>query len=72
MSGGKLMTWIGGVGAGVVALCCVTSALPILLGILGLSGFTPMLYRDGLLLPFLAVFLIMTGVGIWLIKRKPS
>jgi mercuric ion transport protein len=64
------MTWISGTGAGIVALCCVTSVLPVLLGALGVSVLTPMLYRDVVLLPLLGLFLILTGAGIWLTKRK--
>lgn len=49
------------VGTGVVALCCLTPALVILLAALGLTAFTP--YLDYVLLPALAVFVILAVIA---------
>ncbi|MDZ7711289.1 MAG: mercury resistance system transport protein MerF [Roseovarius sp.] len=65
--------WLLGLGLGgtaFTALCCVTPLLPWLLGALGLSGLTGMLYRDSVLLPLLAVFLILTGAALWHRKHR--
>jgi mercuric ion transport protein len=62
------MDWRMGVGLGgtaFTALCCVTPLLPWLLGGLGLSGLIGVLYRDAVLLPVLAGFVIFTGSALW-------
>lgn len=66
----RLMTWTGAIGSALAAACCVTGLLPFLLGILGLGSLTGALYRDSVLLPALAVFLTLTGAGLWLKRRK--
>lgn len=53
----------GVVGTAVSAVCCFTPVLVIALGALGLSGWLGWL--DYVLLPALAVFLGMTGYGLW-------
>lgn len=65
----RLMTWVGGLGAGVTALCCFTGLLPLTLGIVGLGGLTGYVYRDDVLYPILAVFLILLGAGLWISKK---
>lgn len=49
------------VGTGVVALCCFTPVLVVLLAAVGLAAFTP--YLDYVLLPALAVFIVLTAVS---------
>lgn len=56
-------------GLGLAALCCFTPLLPWLLGILGLSGALGYVYRDDILLPVLAGFLILTGYALWRRRR---
>jgi ABC-type amino acid transport system permease subunit len=51
----KRLLWTGLIGSGVVALCCVTPILVLLLGVIGLGAITG--YLDFVLLPALAVFL---------------
>jgi len=46
------------VGTGIVALCCFTPVLVVLLAAVGLSAFTP--YLDFVLFPALAVFIVLT------------
>lgn len=63
-----MVDWRLGFGLGgtaLTALCCVTPLLPWLLGALGLSGLVGVLYRDVVLLPVLAGFVIFTGVALW-------
>lgn len=56
---------IGVVGTTVAAVCCVTPALPLFLGAIGAGALTGFLYRDAVLLPILAVFLLILAVGLW-------
>ena len=55
------------IGTVLVALCCFTPALVILLGVVGLSAFTG--YLDYVLLPALAVFI---GLTIYAVRRKQN
>lgn len=50
-------------GTFLVALCCFTPILVILLGLVGLSAFTP--YLDWVLLPALAVMVLLSTVAYW-------
>lgn len=62
-----------GVGGAVFALlCCITPVLPWLLGAVGLSGFIEYVYRDGVLLPLAALFLVIAGYGLWRQKQLKS
>ncbi len=61
----KRLLWTGLVGSGVVALCCFTPALAVLLGVIGLGAATG--YLDYVLLPALAGFL---GVTIFAVVRQ--
>lgn len=58
-------TWLraGVIGTLLVALCCVTPVLVILLGVLGLSALTG--YLDVVLLPALALFIGLTIYAVW-------
>ena len=58
------------VGTAVVAVCCFTPVLVILLGIVGLSAFTP--YLDYVLFPSLVILMILAAVsyGKWKRFRK--
>ena len=51
----KRLLWTGLIGSGLVALCCFTPILVVLLGVIGLGAITG--YLDYVLLPALAVFL---------------
>ncbi len=59
----------GVTGSALAAICCFTPFLPWILGVVGLTGLTGYLYRDAVLLPMLAVFLVITGVALWLRRR---
>jgi len=51
----KRMLWTGVIGSGLVALCCFTPILVVLLGVVGLGAIAG--YLDYVLFPALAVFL---------------
>ncbi len=63
----KTLIRVGLVGTVLVALCCFTPILLILLGVVGLSALTG--YLDYVLLPALAVFIGLTIYAVWR-KRK--
>lgn len=63
----KTLLRVGVVGTVLVALCCFTPILLILLGVVGLSALTG--YLDYVLLPALAVFIGLTIYAVWR-KRK--
>lgn len=54
---------IGVIGTVLVALCCFTPILLILLGVVGLSALTG--YLDYVLLPALAAFIGLTIYAVW-------
>ncbi|WP_447973868.1 mercury resistance system transport protein MerF [Nitrospira sp. Kam-Ns4a] len=54
--------WIGGIGAGLAALCCFTPVLVLLLGAVGLAALTG--YLDYVLLPVLLVSLGILVYGL--------
>lgn len=56
------------IGTVLVALCCVTPILVILLGTLGLAALTG--YLDYVLLPALAFFIGLTVYALWREKRR--
>jgi mercuric ion transport protein len=58
----KRWVWIGGIGAGLAALCCFTPVLVALLGALGLAAVTG--YLDYVLLPVLLVSLGLLAYGL--------
>jgi Membrane transport protein MerF. len=55
------------IGTVIVALCCFTPILVIMLGVLGLSAITG--YLDFVLLPALAIFLGLTAYALWRKKQ---
>lgn len=61
----KTLIKVGAVGTVLVALCCFTPILVILLGVVGLSALTG--YLDVVLLPALAAFI---GLTIYAVVRK--
>lgn len=56
-------------GAGLAAVCCLTPFLPWLFSLFGISGALVYIYRDDVLLPILAGFLLLTGYSLWRRKR---
>jgi len=58
----------GLVGSIIVALCCFTPILVVLLGVIGLGALSG--YSDYVLLPALAVFLGLTAYG--LVRQKQA
>ena len=65
----KRLLWTGLIGAGLVALCCFTPILVVLLGVIGLGAITG--YLDYVLLPALAVFLGL-AVYAWARQRQAT
>ena len=61
----KTLLRVGVIGTALVALCCFTPVLFILLGVVGLSALTG--YLDYVPLPALAIFI---GLTIYAIQRK--
>jgi mercuric ion transport protein len=59
---------IGAIGSSIMALCCFTPLLVIALGTVGLSAW--LVWLDFVLLPGLAIFLVILGVGIWQLKTR--
>jgi purine-cytosine permease-like protein len=55
------------IGTVIVALCCFTPILVILLGVVGLSAITS--YLDFVLLPALAIFFGLTVYALWRKKQ---
>lgn len=66
----KALFRTGIIGAIIAALCCVTPLLPWLLGSIGLSGLTSVLYRDAVLFPLVFLFLAMAGYGYWRLRAS--
>ncbi len=59
---------MGVIGTVILALCCFTPVLVVLLGIVGLSALTGWL--DVVLLPALAVFVGLTVYAVWRRRRR--
>jgi mercuric ion transport protein len=59
---------VGGIGAAIVALCCVTPVLVLLLGVLGLSAWVAGL--DYVLFPLLALFLALAIIAALRLRRR--
>ena len=66
----RIMTWGGGLGAAIAALCCFTGVLPLVLGGLGLGALTGAFYRDSVLFSVLGLSLIIMGAGLWLKRQR--
>jgi len=60
----------GGVGTGITALCCFTPILVVLMTGIGAAG--TIAYLDYVLMPLLAFFLVLTGVGFFYAKKQKS
>ncbi len=63
----KTLLKVSAIGTVLIALCCFTPVLVILLGAVGLSAITG--YLDYVLLPALAAFV---GLTIYAVLRKPN
>lgn len=63
MQNPKTLMRVGVIGAVLVALCCVTPALVILLGVVGLSALTG--YLDYVLMPALVAFIGLVVYAVW-------
>lgn len=61
---------IGGVGAGITALCCFTPLLVVIMTGIGAAG--AIAYLDYVLMPLLAFFLVLTGVGFIYAKKQKA
>ena len=64
----SLLLRMGVIGTVIVALCCFTPVLVVLLGVVGLSALTGWL--DLVLLPALAVFVGLTVYAVWRRRRR--
>ena len=60
---------VGIIGTVIAALCCFTPVLAWTLGAVGLSSAIGYVYRDDVLLPLMAFFLVITGYALWRRKR---
>ena len=60
---GSALLKTGLIGSAVLALCCFTPALVVLVGFLGLSAITG--YLDYVLLPALGFFVLLTLYALW-------
>jgi mercuric ion transport protein len=60
---GEHMKKTGLIGAFLVALCCVTPLLPMVLAAAGLGSFTAYVYTDAVLFPVLGFFILLALLG---------
>ena len=60
---GSALLKTGLIGSAILALCCFTPALVVLVGFLGLSAITG--YLDYVLLPALGFFVLLTLYALW-------
>ena len=67
---GRIITFMGGLGASVGLVCCFTALLPVVLASIGASSLIATLYRDSILFPFVGVSLILMGLGLWMMRRN--
>ena len=68
-SDGKLLR-TGIIGSVLVALCCFTPILVVLLGVVGLSAVLG--WIDYVLLPALAFFIALTAFAVWRRQRRKN
>ena len=66
----KTLLRTGIIGTVVVALCCVTPVLVVLVTVVGLSAVVG--YLDYVLFPALAVFLAITGYALYVRSRRTT
>ena len=64
----KNLLKVGVIGTVIAALCCFTSVLVILLGVIGLAAVVG--YLDFVLFPALAFFVLLTIYALW--RRKQA
>jgi mercuric ion transport protein len=65
----KRLLATGVIGTVVLALCCFTPILMVLLGVVGLSAMLGWL--DYVLLPALAFFILLTAYAVWRRQQRP-
>ncbi|WP_275288882.1 mercury resistance system transport protein MerF [Halomonas elongata] len=70
MKNPKILLRVSVIGTVLVALCCFTPILVVLLGSVGLAALTG--YLDVVLLPALALFIGLTLYALWRKKRYDS
>ena len=70
MKNPKTLVRAGVIGTVLVALCCFTPVLVILLGVVGLSALTG--YLDYVLLPALIAFIGLTIYAVWRKKKADA
>lgn len=70
MNKDKLLLRFGIVGTIIIALCCFTPVLVILLATVGLASLTG--YLDIVLLPALAIFVVLTVYALYRKKNSPA
>lgn len=63
----RKLLWTGIVGTAITAVCCFTPVLVVALGALGLSA--RLGWLDLVLFPFLAVFVGLTALGVYRLRR---
>lgn len=63
-------SWIGGIGAGITAICCFTPVLVFALTAIGAAGLIG--YLDYILLPSLFGFLALFAYGVYRAKTKDN
>lgn len=64
----RLLLRLGIVGTVILALCCFTPILVVLMGVVGLSALTG--YLDIVLLPALAFFIALSVYSVWRRQRR--
>lgn len=66
----KFLLKTGVIGTVILALCCFTPILVVLLGVVGLSAVLG--YLDYVLLPALGIFIILTLYALWRRQRRTN
>jgi mercuric ion transport protein len=66
----KTLLKTGLIGSVIAALCCATPVLAIVLGAVGLGIWTT--HLDSVLLPALGLFLLLTLVALWRVRREAT
>lgn len=70
MNKDKLLLRFGMVGTAIIALCCFTPVLVVLLSVLGLASLTG--YLDMVLLPALGLFIALLAYALYRKNRSPT
>jgi hypothetical protein len=66
---GKPFAIFCGLGSIFGLLCCFPSLMPVALTSIGAAGLIPLLYKDSVLLPFVAASLLIMLMGLWMMRR---